>query len=483
MARIRVLSVASEVFPIVKTGGLADVVGALPEVLARESVDVVTLVPGYRSVLAAMPDARTVLRLGGLFGGEARVLAGQAAGLELYVLDAPHLFARPGGPYAAPDGSDWPDNAFRFAALSQVGARIGTGAIENDRPDIIHVHDWQAGLVPAYLHYWGATGPATIITVHNLAFAGRFGRELLMPLGFPPYAFAIDGIEYFGAISFLKAGLQFADRITTVSPTYALEITTPTSGMGFDGLLRARSARFSGILNGIDGHVWDPAHDALIPAAYDAARLDARTPNTTALRRRFALDDDPAALLVGIVSRLSWQKGLDLLLEALPALVTRGVQFVVLGTGDAGLESGFSQSVSRFSGRVGVFIGYDEGVAHLIQAGASAILVPSRFEPCGLTQLCALRYGAIPIVSRVGGLADTVIDANEMALAAKVGTGIQFAPPTGEALEMAVVRAAALFGQRPVWERMQRNAMETDVSWDRSGRQYAQLYRDVLKAR
>ena len=253
--------------------------------------------------------------------------------------------------------------------------------------------------------------------------------------------------------------------------------------MGLDGLLRARGARFSGILNGIDAHVWDPAHDALITAAYDTARLDGRAPNTTALRRRFALDEDPAALLVGIVSRLSWQKGLDLLLDALPALVTRGVQFVVLGTGDAGLESGFSQSATTYSGRVGVFIGYHEGVAHLIQAGAAAILVPSRFEPCGLTQLCALRYGAIPVVSRVGGLADTVIDANEMALAAGVGTGIIFAPPTSEALELAVVRAAALFGQPHLWERMQRNGMDTDVSWDRSGRQYAQLYRDVLKRR
>jgi starch synthase len=475
--------VASEVFPIVKTGGLADVVGALPNALRREKIDVVTLIPGYPAVLEAVPHAETVLTIDDAFGGPARVLAANAAGFDLFVLAAPHLYDRIGGPYTGPDGNDWPDNALRFAALSRVGAQIGAGAIQNFAPDIVHVHDWQAGLVPAYAHFWGTRGPATIMTVHNLAFAGRFAAELLPVLGFPPQAYAIDGIEYYGSISYLKAGLQFADRVTTVSPTYAMEITTPGRGMGFDGLLRARGNHFSGILNGIDDDVWDPSHDALIPATYNSARLSARGQNTAALRKRFAIDDEPASLLVGIVSRLSWQKGLDLLLDTLPALIDRGMQFVVLGAGDAPLEAGFTSAVAAHPGRIGVYIGYDEGVAHLVQAGADAVLVPSRFEPCGLTQLCALRYGAIPVVSHVGGLADTVIDANEMAVAAGVATGVQFSPPETEALALGMLRAAALFAQRPIWERMQHNAMGADVSWLRSGRQYARLYREAIRAR
>ncbi len=474
---------ASEVYPIIKTGGLADVTGALPGALARERIDVTTLLPGYRAVLDAVPGAQTVLALGDLFGRPARVLAANASGLDLFVLDAPHLYDRSGGPYVGLDGNDWPDNAFRFGALSRVGAQIAAGAIESFRPDIVHVHDWQTGLVPAYLHYSGQPGPPTIMTVHNLAFSGRFPPDLLPALGFPPAAYAIDGIEYYGSISFLKAGLQFADRVTTVSPTYALEITTRERGMGFDGLLRSRGSRFSGILNGIDDDVWDPTRDPLITATYDEERLAARIRNTAALRKRFALDDETATLLVGIVSRLSWQKGLDLLLDALPSLIDRGVQFVVLGAGDAGLEAGFTAAVSSYPGRIGVYVGYDEAVAHLVQAGAGVVLVPSRFEPCGLTQLCALRYGAIPVVSRVGGLADTVIDANEMALAAGVATGVQFAPPDQEGLELAIARAAALFARPKIWQRMQQNGMRTDVSWSRSGSQYAQLYRETLASR
>lgn len=482
MARLRVLSVASEIYPVIKTGGLADVTGALPAALAREGIDVTTLVPGYPAVRAALENGRAVVEIDDLFGGRARVVAGTAAGLDLFVVDAPHLFERDGGPYVGTDGRDYADNAFRFGALGRVGALLGTGALAGYAPDIAHVHDWQAGLLPAYLAYSPQRGPATVMTVHNLAFAGQFSPDVLAPLGLPPQAYAIDGIEWFGSISFLKAGLQFADRLTTVSPTYALEIATPAGGMGFDGLLRARANVFSGILNGIDADVWDPAHDPHIAAPYDAKHLDRRGANTAALRRRFALDADAGALLVGIVSRLSWQKGLDLLLDALPALIGRGLQFVVLGSGEAALESGFTNAVERYPGRIGVYIGYNESVAHLLQAGADVVLVPSRFEPCGLTQLCALRYGAIPVVARVGGLADTVIDANEMALTAGVATGVQFAPPSADALESGLVRAARLFAGAKTWQRMQRNAMAADVSWDRSGREYARLYRELAGA-
>ncbi|MFZ1125700.1 MAG: glycogen synthase GlgA [Candidatus Baltobacteraceae bacterium] len=482
--RLHVLSVASEIFPIVKTGGLADVAGALPKALAAEDVSVRTLVPGYPAVLAALgPAAATALSVADLFGGAGRVLAGNVAGLDLYALDAPHLFARQGNIYTGPDGADWPDNAFRFAALAKIGARIAAGAIAGYRPDAVHAHDWQAALVPAYLRYAGGRRPVCVLTVHNLAFQGVFPPTLLGSLGLPPEAYSLDGLEYYGRISYLKAGLQFADRITTVSPTYAAEIVTPESGMGLDGVLRRRAAVLSGILNGIDEEVWNPATDSSLAAAFDAERLASRAANALALRVRLGLENDARAMLVGIVSRLTWQKGLDLLLAALPELLACGLQFALLGAGDAALEAGFREAARRYPSRAACLIGYDESLAHLIQAGADALLVPSRFEPCGLTQLCALRYGAVPVVARVGGLADTVIDANEMALAAEVATGIQFAPPSREALEAALGRANALFRVPAVWKRLQLNGMRSDVSWRRPARRYAQLYRDALATR
>jgi starch synthase len=482
MPALRVLSVASEVHPIVKTGGLADVVGALPRALAQNGVDVATLVPGYSAVIDALPAFTSVAKFDDLFGGEARLLAGTAAGIALLVVDAPHLFRRKGGPYAGPDGTDWPDNAFRFAALGRMAAEIARGRIKRFVPDAVHAHDWQAGLLPAYLQA-DAQRPPVIFTVHNLAFQGKYPRELLTELGLPADSFTADGVEYYGTIGYLKAGLQYADRITTVSPTYAAEILTTEWGMGLEGLLRKRASVLSGILNGIDDEIWDPATDPDLTANYDARDATPRAANTSALRSRFGLEDDPTALLVGVVSRLSWQKGLDVLLEALPRLVGAGAQLVLLGSGDAGLERGFVSAARANPSRVGCVIGYDESLAHQIQGGAHAVLVPSRFEPCGLTQLCALRYGAVPIVSRVGGLADTVIDANEAALAAGSATGIQFAPVTREALEFAIARAVKLFGDRNEWERVQANGMKSDVSWRRPAGQYAQLYRAAIRER
>jgi starch synthase len=475
-----VLSVASEAHPIVKTGGLADVVGALPRALAPEGVDVTTLLPGYPAVMDALTTASRVAVFDDLFDGEARLVAGTAAGLDLLVVDAPHLFARLGGPYAGPDGNDWPDNAFRFAALSRVAAEIARGAVERSSPDVVHAHDWQAGLVAAYVRS-AVRRPPVVFTVHNLAFQGKYPRALLETLGLPPDSFTTDGIEYYGAISFMKAGLQYADRITTVSPTYATEILTPEWGMGLEGLLRKRASVLVGILNGIDDEIWDPQTDPDLAANYDAGDAGPRAANTSALRSRFGLADDPGALLFGVISRLSWQKGLDVLLDALPRLLDFGAQLVLVGAGDADLERAFVASARETPSRIACFIGYDESLAHRVQAGANAVLVPSRFEPCGLTQLCALRYGAVPVVSRVGGLADTVIDANEAALAAGVATGIQFAPVHRETLEFAIGRAVKLFANRGEWTRMQANGMAADVSWRRPARQYAQLYRDAVR--
>ncbi len=472
-----VLSVASEVFPLIKTGGLADVAGALPGALAREGIACRTLLPGYPAVLKSLESAEAVATFANLFGGPARLLAGRAGALDLLVVDAPHLFSRAGLPYTGADGRDWPDNAQRFAALGKVAAEIGRGLLPGFRPDVLHGHDWQAGLAPAYLRYGDSRHPGLVCTIHNIAFQGLFPAYLLGELGFPPEAMTIDGFEYYGQISYLKAALQFSDRITTVSPTYALEIQTKAGGMGLDGLLRARADVVSGILNGIDDGVWNPAQDRHLPAGFDAQTIERRAINKAHLQARFGLSQDPAALLFGVVSRLSEQKGLDLLLATLPVLMEQGGQLVLLGAGDRDIEAGFRRAAESDPDRIGTAFGFDEALAHQIQGGSDAICVPSRFEPCGLTQLCALRYGAVPVVARVGGLSDTVIDASEMALAAGVATGIQFAPVDEPALAAAIRRTAALWQDRAAWRALQRNGMSADVGWDRPAKHYAALYR------
>jgi starch synthase len=481
MTPLRVLAVASEIYPLVKTGGLADVTGALPGALRAKAIETRTLVPGYPQLLSMLGEADPILAFQNCYGGPARVLSCSVAELDLFVLDAPHLFARPGNPYVGPDGADWPDNARRFAALGRTAAEIGQGAIPAFIPHIVHAHDWQAGLTPAFLHYSGRPRPGSIMTVHNLAYQGKFPREILSEIGLPPESFTIDGVEYYGGISFLKAGLQFADRITTVSPTYAREIQEDEAGMGFDGILRARSDVLSGILNGIDISEWNPAADPRIAQPFSVMTLADRAANKTALQHYFDLPPAPDAFLLGVVSRLSWQKGLDLLLESLALVLGDGVQMVLLGSGEADLQEQYSAVARSRPEQIGVFIGYDENLAHLIQAGSDALIVPSRFEPCGLTQLCALRYGAIPVVSRVGGLADTVIDANEAAIAENVATGFQFGPVTRQNLTEAIRRAKALFRNKPAWQRMQQNGMTVDVSWHNSARHYADLYRQVAK--
>lgn len=479
---LSVLAVASEIYPVVKTGGLADVAGALPAALASEGIQIRTLVPGYPSVLAALATQKLVASWPDLFGGPVELRSGTSHGLDLLVLDAPHLYHRSGNPYLAANGLDWPDNLQRFAALSRVAAWIGQGRLEGYHPAVIHAHDWQAGLAPAYLELEGGPRPATVITVHNLAFQGLFPVASLGELGLPASSFSVDGVEFHGQVGFLKAGLRYADRITTVSPTYAAEITTPEGGMGLDGLLRGRSDRLTGILNGIDTEVWNPATDPRLAARYDRDTIGRRGANKAALQAFMGLLVEPVRPLFGVISRLTAQKGLDLLAEALPALLATGGQLALLGSGDATLQAAFMAAADRHPGRVAVRIGYDELLAHQIQAGADALLVPSRFEPCGLTQLCALRYGAVPVVARVGGLADTVIDANPMAVVAGVATGVQFSPVTATALAIAIQRAAALFADGAGWRRIQQAAMATDVSWSVPARTYARMYRDVTAA-
>jgi starch synthase len=483
MMSLRVLAVASEIYPIIKTGGLADVVGALPAALKAHGIETRTLVPGYPDVLKAFPAAEVLLHWPHFYGGAIRLLGGSHEDLDLLVLDAPHLFARPGNPYVTPDGKDWPDNGVRFAALSRMAAEIGGGAIPSFVPDIVHAHDWQAGLAPAYLHYGNRPRPATVMTVHNLAYQGKFPHQMLDTFGLPPESFTIQGLEYYGMISFLKAGLQFADRITTVSPTYAIEIQGDEGGMGLGGLLRERSQVLSGILNGIDTSVWNPETDPQIAARFSANELESRAANKAALQRRLGLDPSPDALLLGVISRLSWQKGLDLLLENIPTILNEGMQLALLGSGDSDLQDRYQAVAKADAGRIAVLIGYDEALAHLIQAGADALVVPSRFEPCGLTQLCALRYGAVPIVSRVGGLADTVTDVEEAGIAGGAATGFKFDPVTVETLAGALRRANILFHDKQAWRRLQHNGMSTDVSWRNRASRYAALYREVVAVR
>lgn len=474
---LRVLAVASEAYPLVKTGGLADVVGALPAALATEGIAITTLLPGYPAVMQAVGDAPVVLTLSDRFG-PARLRRAQVGALDLLALEAPHLFDRAGNPYAAPGGGDWPDNGERFAALGLAAAEAATAL----GVQAMHAHDWQAGLAGAYLRHLAPRQVPTVFTIHNLAFQGQFPAALFPRLGLPGEAWSTEGVEYFGSLGFLKAGLWYADRITTVSPSYAAEIRTPAGGMGLDGLLRGRAAVVSGILNGLDDAAWDPATDPALAERFSLAAPGPRAANKPALQERFGLLPDPAAPLFAFVGRLAWQKGMDLILEALPALLEAGGQLAILGTGEPALEARCRAVAAAHPGRVGAAIGFDEALARLCYGGADAVLVPSRFEPCGLAQLCALRYGAPPIVARTGGLADTVIDANEAALAAGCATGLQFPPGDAAALAGALRHAAALIADAAAWSRIRANAMRCDVSWRRSAARYAALFREVARA-
>lgn len=476
---IEVLSVASEAYPLIKTGGLADVVGALPAALAPHGVSMRVLLPGYPKVMAGLEGGRQVLWLDDFFGGTARLVAGRANGLDVIAIDAPHLYDRPGNPYVGPDGKDWPDNWQRFAALSFAAYELSRGAIEGYTPDILHCHDWQSGLAPAYVAFNAPTRVKTVMTVHNIAFQGVFGWDVFNGLRLDYQAANTGAIEYFGNIGYLKAGLQVADAVTTVSPTYAHEMRTAAYGMGLEGLLQGRADTVSGILNGIDASEWNPGTDTALAQTYNASTVFERTANKRALEERFGLEHGDGPIF-SVVSRLTWQKGLDMLPGEIDSLVAHGGRLIVLGSGDPAIENGLAGAALRHPGKVGVVIGYDEKLSHLIQGGADAILIPSRFEPCGLTQLYGLRYGCIPVVSRVGGLADTVIDANEAAVEAGVATGVVFSPATEESLGEAIRRTIALYARPKVWHKMQRRGMKSDVSWEVSAEKYADLYASLL---
>ncbi len=481
---MRVLFVASEVFPLVKTGGLADVVAALPPALAQLGVDVRVLVPGYPKVLDGLELTGRVVRLGGLLGGHtARLLYGRVGELQLLVLDAPHLYDRPGNPYTGPDGRDWHDSHLRFGALCDAAAWLaGPEGGPRWRPDVIHGHDWQAGLAAAYVRLSPEPRPGTILTVHNLAYQGVFSRQVLPELRLPWGMFDVNGLEYGGHLGFLKAGLYYSDKITTVSPTYARQIQTPTYGHGLHGLLQSRDDDLHGILNGIDTELWNPATDPHLAAHYDASDPFAgKRANKLAAQQAFGLRPDPDAPLFCVVSRLVTMKGLDLLISAGSTLLRRGAQLAVLGSGEQRIEQGFDAAAALWPGRVAVRHGYDEPLAHLVQAGADAIVVPSRTEPCGLTQMYGLRYGTVPVVRRTGGLADSVVDASAHNLAHGHATGVVFNDIDADALAWALNRAIDLYHHKPLWNAMVVRGMQQDFGWRHSAARYAALYRSVAR--
>jgi starch synthase len=477
---MKILHVAAEVFPLVKTGGLADVVAALPVALAEQGADVRLILPGLPPVMEGVSAARTVIDIGSCFGAlRVRLLLARMPGsrLPVYVLDAPYLYRRGGSPYQDSHGEEWPDNLQRFALLGWLAAHLAAGDADAEWvPEVVHAHDWHAAMTCAYVAEHAPTDAATVFTVHNLAFQGLFPMHDWALLGLASRLMSPAGLEFHGQLSFMKAGLKFADRVTTVSPSYAREIARHEFGCGLDGVIRGRGSDVSGILNGIDPALWNPAADPAIAMRYDAERLEGKSICRKALQTELGLQPDDDALLVTLVSRLTSQKGLDLVLAALPALVAAGVQFAIQGTGEPALEAAFRMAMQAHPGRVHAYVGYDEARAHRLIAGADVIAVPSRFEPCGLTQMYGLRYGTLPVVRRVGGLADTVNDATDAALAAGKATGFVFDAATPAAFERCLRRVLDWRRDPPRWRTLMERAMAQELSWQGPARDYLRLY-------
>jgi len=477
---MRVLFVTAEAYPLAKTGGLADVSRALPIALRNHGLDVRLLMPGYARAYVRIDNPRIVAKIEPALGvSDATLVAGTFpdADLPVWLIDSPSLYRRNGGLYQDDDGNPWPDNALRFAFLSYVGAKLATGCPAIGwTPDVVHANDWHAGLLPLYLSMKKGPRPSTVFTTHNMAFQGNFPAEALEELAIPPEYFCAAGIEFYSQISFLKAGLRYSDKVTTVSPTYASEILTPAFGCGMEGVLQDRGDDFMGILNGIDDVLWNPASDPALPRPYRESDISGKRACKTAVQQEFGLPVDPDIPLIGFVSRITQQKMADVILEVLPWIAEQKAQFVAVGEGEQTLEAAYEQVTERYSDSTAVMIGYDEPLAHKLQAASDILLAPARFEPCGLTQLYALRYGTLPVVRRTGGLADTVVDATATSIADRSATGFSFDETTSEALTAALARALALYREPLTWRRLQLQAMAQDFSWSASASKYAALY-------
>lgn len=475
---LKVLYVTAELFPLVKTGGLADVSAALPPVLRWLGADVRLCLPGYPILLSSIPDLVEVMNLGSAFGcAKVRILSGitPETNVPIYLVDAPELFNRPGNPYFSPDGHLWQDNHLRFALFGWAAAHLHD-QVENWRFNILHAHDWHAGMACAWLRAMGDTQSKSIFTIHNLAYQGNFTGDVFPDLNLPDEFFSIHGLEFYGKISFMKAGLFYADWISTVSPNYAREIQTSEHGYGLEGLLRQRHEHLIGILNGVDYEVWNPSDDPTLPHTYTQKNAESKQLNKAVLQAALDLEMSPSAPLFCVISRLTTMKGLDMVAVATDEIVKQGGQLVVIGQGDNDLEARFRELALMYPQSVATYIGYQENISHLVLASSDCLVMPSRSEPCGLTQLYAMKYGTIPLVCRVGGLADTVVDATSDKRLRGLATGFVFKENHLPSLMDAIDRAFMLYRDERSWTRLQRAAMSQNFSWQQSGRRYLELY-------
>jgi starch synthase len=485
---MRVLFVTSEVAPIIKTGGLADVSAALPAALHAMGVDIRVLLPGYPQVLKALLKFEIVVDFGihplsDFFSAPPfRLLLGTLpGGVPLYVLDCPEMYMRGGGPYQDEHGEDWADNAQRFGLFSKIAAQLGSA--ESPllwKPDVVHCNDWQSGLAPAYLHY--AKDPAScVMTVHNLAFQGIFPSAVVPELGLPWASYTTDGVEFYGNLSFLKAGIAYAGHITTVSPSYAKEIQTDALGFGLQGLLIHRNKSLTGIINGLDIDEWNPATDPFLASHYDVDDVSGKSANKLELQKRLGLHIDAEIPLFGLVSRFADQKGLDLVLAIADKLISLPAQLVLLGSGDTAMQRAALALAHQHSGQIAAYVGFDEGLSHLIEAGSDIFLMPSRFEPCGLNQMYSQRYGTPPVVHATGGLIDTVTDFNTATLKQGVASGFVFKSMDTASFLATIQRAVDLYKDKKSWRALQHICMSKNFGWELSAKAYQKIYAGLIK--
>ena len=480
---MRVLFVSSEIYPLIKTGGLADVSAALPKALTALGAEMRLLLPGYPKAIESAVNKSVEVELADFMGaGPMRLISARMpdTALPLWLIDCPSLFRRSGGPYQDENGQDWPDNAQRFAMFDHVAARLSLGLLAPDwRADVVHANDWHAGLLPAILAGTSGQRPATVFTIHNLAFQGLFPADLFPLLGLPGDNRIPDGLEFYGKISFLKAGVSYSDRLTTVSPTYAREILTAEYGCGLEGLLQLRAKDLVGILNGADYRIWDPATDAHLSANFDVQNIAGKRVCKTALQAELGLDVDSEAALVVLLERITEQKMADVVAVALPGIIESGAQCALVGEGDRLLEDRFEMAAREHPGRIAVHIGYEEPLAHRVLAGGDILLHPARFEPCGLTQLYGMRYGALPVVRRTGGLCDTIVAATDCSLRQGTATGFAFESANTADMLHCLERALGLYRQPVAWRKVQRHAMAQHFDWSEPARRYLALYHEL----
>ena len=480
---MRVLFVSSEVFPLIKTGGLADVSGALPAALQGSGIDVKCLIPGYSAVLEKVENKSFLGTLEVFNNISCELISGKIPNTKVEVIIVKHagLYERDGGPYTHPKGHDWSDNPMRFGVLSKVASLLSIYQSFWDWvPDIVHCNDWQTGLAPYYMRQQGITDAKSLLSIHNIAFQGNFEQHWVKSLELSPQDFQIDGYEFYQQVSFLKAGIFYADQLSTVSPTYALEIQTETFGFGLQGLLQLRSADITGILNGIDTDEWNPEADPYLPFTYSKSKLAGKSKVKTALQQQLHLTTQKDVPLLGIVSRLTHQKGLDILIECMPELIQLGCQFAILGGGEKSFEAQFLAYAEQYPNQVSATIGYNEPLSHLVMAGVDIFIMPSRFEPCGLNQLYGLRYGTPPVVSNTGGLADSICHTNDETIKNNTATGFVIQNVNKMSLLVTISEALSIWKDQKTWKKIQKNGMQKDIGWKHSANAYIALYEKLL---